>query len=341
LGLSATRARWTAAALVVLLAAAFGGAMLFAAHEHEARDAFADSDPPPDLPDRFYPPQGWSWGLVALGDGLERRYGVGAPATVAQAQILILPDYGETAETWFETARDLTGAGFTVWVLEGAGQGGSARLAGRRDLGHVTGFDGDVAAVRAFSETVIRPGPRRPLVLLGEGVGALVAARAVEAGLRPAVVILSAPDCATPPSYDALRFVGLGETRAGSGKAWSRDSPDDSAAHRTHDAWRGAVTHHWQLANPDLRMGGPSVAWNAALDQLHSHTAGHTPLPVPTVSLNGACLEPLASTRIVIPGAGPALELEDDAHRASWLRPIEVAAHQASQAQKSAAAHAP
>ncbi len=93
---------------------------------------------------------------------------------------MILPDYGESAETWFETIRQLTAAGETVWVLEGVGEGGSGRLTGRRDLGELTSFDPDVAATDAMIDLVIRPTPQRPLLLLGEGVGAVVArARAV------------------------------------------------------------------------------------------------------------------------------------------------------------------
>ncbi len=78
------------------------------------------------MAERFYPPENWAWGLIEVGDAPAQRYGVAAPAVTARADVLILPDAGETAETWFETARDLTASGYAVWVLEGcAGQGGS------------------------------------------------------------------------------------------------------------------------------------------------------------------------------------------------------------------------
>src|SRR5665213_1874731 len=89
------------------------------------RSPFADSRMPPDLAERFYPPEGWAWGFVKVGDAPAQLYGVAAPAGAPRGDILILADYGELAETWFETARDLNRRGYAVWILEGAGQGGS------------------------------------------------------------------------------------------------------------------------------------------------------------------------------------------------------------------------
>jgi lysophospholipase len=56
------------------------------------RDAFLDSRPPPGLAQRFYPPAGWAWGLIQLGDGPAQRYGVSGPAGAPRAEVLILPD---------------------------------------------------------------------------------------------------------------------------------------------------------------------------------------------------------------------------------------------------------
>src|SRR5450432_3019684 len=101
------------------------------------RSPFADSRTPPGLAERFYPPEGWAWGYVKVGDAPAQRYGVAAGAGVRHADILILTDYGEIAETWFETARDLNRRGYAVWILDGAGQGGSGRLVPPHDLGYV------------------------------------------------------------------------------------------------------------------------------------------------------------------------------------------------------------
>jgi lysophospholipase len=336
-----TRARiLTAVALALVVAAVVFVVMGLTGHV--GSDAFIDSRPPPDLAERFYPPENWAWGELQPEGGVAQRYGVSAPAVAPRADILILPDYGESAETWFETTRDLGGAGFTVWVLEGVGQGGSARIGGPRDLGELKRFDGDLAGVRGMIDSVIRPTRERPLVIVGQGVGALVAARVAETGPAPAALVLSAPRCGPATPAGALVYLGLGAFRAPGGDAWNRAGPDDFATHRTHDRWRGAVTHAWQIANPDLRLGGPSLDWQAAFGRLqHDAEAGAARLSGPILLIdNGgpsACLAPPVTVRRSLAGAGPALELEDDHWRAGWLAAVEAF----TQAQARLPAHGP
>jgi lysophospholipase len=330
----------TAIALALVVAAIVFVVMSLTGHVGSA--AFIDSRPPPDLAERFYPPENWAWGELQHDGGTAQRYGVSAPAVAPRADILILPDYGESAETWFETAHDLNGAGFDVWVLEGVGQGGSARIGGPRDLGELKRFDGDLAGVRGMIDTVIRPTKDRPLVIVGQGVGALLAARVVEIGPVTAGLVLSAPRCAPATPAGALVYLGLGAFRAPGGDTWNRTGPDDLAAQRTHDRWRGAVTHAWQSANPDLRLGGPSLDWQAAVGRLqHDAEAGATHLSGPVLLIdNGgpsACLASPAAVRRSLAGAGPALELEDDRWRAPWLAAIEAFA----QARATLPAHGP
>jgi len=258
-----------------------------------------------------------------------QRYGVAGPASAPRADVLILPDYGESAETWFETARDMTAAGDAVWVLEGVGAGGSARLTARRDLGELKSFDPDVAAVKGMIHTVIRPTPDRPLVVLGQGVGALVAARAIETGAAPAGLILSGPRCKAGLAGGALVFLGLGVFRAPGGDAWTRAGPDDFAQRRTHDRWRGAVTHAWQLANPDLRLGGESLDWQAALVDLQTRTEpAAARIAVPTLLFDAdhgpPCLVPAHTDRRALTGADPAFELEDGRWRGLWLSSVQA-----------------
>lgn len=323
------KGRLIAAAAIALLVAAVVVATVLTVKRFSS-DAFIESAPPPGLAERFYPPEGWAWGELQVGDGPVQRYGVGAPAVVAKADVLILPDYGESAETWFETARDLEAAGATVWVLDGVGQGGSGRLTAQRDLGELHSFAPDVAATKAMIDLVVRPVPGRPLILLGQGVGSLVAARAVETGAAPDALVLSAPACARATPAGTLVLIGLGSFRALGGAAWSRGGADDFAARRTHDPWRGAVTHAWQVANPDLRIGGPSLDWEAALNDLKGAALGdQADLKTPTLVLatdhTGDCLAPSGADRQTIAGADEALELEADPQRGAWLGAVKQA----------------
>ena len=245
------RRRLPAVALICLLAAP-----LVACRDEGARAPFADSRTPPSLETRFQPPPGWAWGYVTIGEDLVQRYGVSAPRGAPRGQLLILPGYGESAETWFETARDLNDRGYTVWILERQGQGGSERATRRRDLGHATSFEPDVAATRAMVDAVIRPVPangrrRDPFVILASADGGLVALQALEAGLRADAAILSSPafDLAKPPraKADLVRIsrwaqrLKLGAMRYPGQTGWKREGPDAFAEGLTHEIGRAHV----------------------------------------------------------------------------------------------------
>lgn len=260
---------------LILLLTGCGGA--------DERAPFAESRIPPSLGPGFWPPEGWAWGLIKVGDAPAQRYGVSGPTGTPRANILILTGYGETAEVWFETARDLNAAGYSVWVLERAGQGGSERYAGPRDLIHVPSFDGDIASVKALARTIVQGAPETPLAIVGYDVGALVALSAVQSGAPARSLVLESPDLepdggpAALPGW--LLKIGLGRIPAGWGQGWNREGPDAFKAGLTRDLLRGGVQKAWQTANPDLRMGGRTLGWNAAF-KATSKTAGENLNPL-------------------------------------------------------------
>jgi len=320
--------------------------------DEAVRAPFAESRTPPSLDVRFEPPVGWAWGYVKVGDDLVQRYGVSAPAGVARGQILILPGYGETAEGWFETARDLNGRGYVVWILERQGQGGSERATPWRDLGHVSSFAPDVTATRAMVKAVIRPanggaGGHDPFAILGAGDGGLVALRAFEEGLQADTLILSSPNFdlgdlpgAKPELVRIARWargLHLGFMRYPGQTGWKRDGQDGFGSKLTHDRTRGAVQQAWRLANPDLRMGAPSLAWYAGFyDAVDATGRDLKRVQTPVVMLTaGEDVKALPGPQSTVCGALPrcvetrygkarhALHLETDSVRSPWLERVD------------------
>lgn len=311
-----------------------------------SRAPFADTRTPPALGARFYPPQGWAWGFIRSGEGLTQRYGVAAPPVTSRATILILTGYGESAEAWFETVSNLTVRGFTVWVLERQGQGGSERSTPWRDLGHADSFDPDVALVRAMVNGVIRPGPSAPLVLIGHSEGGLVGLRAAQKGVAMDGLVLSSPAFGLntlPRSRaefakftPAMRFLRLGWIRTPDQTGWRREGPDGFQSGLTHDAERGKVQAAWMLANPDLRMGGRSLGWFAAFfDSSEAAAQDVRRTAVPTLLLDAGkdrmvtagpqvrlCKAMADCSERRFPDAGHDLHLESDAVRQAWLTAI-------------------
>jgi lysophospholipase len=339
--------------LPVLASALLLALPLFACGDEGVRAPFAESRTPPSLDVRFQPPPGWAWGYVKVGEDLVQRYGVSAPSNAPRGQILILPGYGESAEGWFETARDLNGRGYTVWILERQGQGGSERASPWRDLGHVTSFAPDVTATKAMVKAVIRPNGgvngRDPFVILGHGDGGLVALRALEEGLQADTVILSSPNfvVADPPRAKTeliriarwARGLKLGFVRYPGQSGWKRDAADGVAAKLTHDRARGTVQQAWELANPDLRMGSPSLAWYAAFYDAVDAVGGDLKrVDTPILMLDAgqdvkALPQPQSTVCAALPRcrearyltARHALHLETDSIRTPWLEAIDQA----------------
>lgn len=302
---------------------------LVACGPEDARAPFAESRLPPSLSARFYPPEGWAWGYVGVGEGPLQRYGVASTHRVPTAIVVIVPGYGETAETWFETASDLIGQGCTVWILDRAGQGGSGRYASPRDLGFVPSFEREVSALRELVRVVIKPPPNARLVLVSHADGAVVALAALRSGLRADALVAGSPALASPPPTRLLGAVRKPDARPTGWRAWDRDAPDDHAAKRTHDPYRGAVTKAWMTANPDLRLAGPAIGWIKAYE-VASRTlkSGAAQLRAPVLMI---APEARAATlcrqapdcRIeALPGARAALHLEADRWRAPWLKSV-------------------
>lgn len=320
------RARF--AALLLLL--------LAACNREGATGPFAESRTPPDLGPRFFTPESWAWGYVQVGDKPVQRYGVASTWRAPRASLVILPGYGESAETWFETVRALTRQGYTVWVLDRAGQGGSGRYALPRDLGYAPSFDPDVAALTSLVRVVIRPRPGTPLIVIAAADGAVVALRATERGLRIDGLILSSPKLA-PTATEPLKGLaahipGLDRLPERGWRSWSRDDPSDWTRGLTHDPWRGGVTKAWQTANPDLRMSSPSLGWRRAFAQATSAaTKDAQSVSAPVVLITAGTPEPrlaalckaITDCRTApIPDARLALHLEADAWRTPWLATI-------------------
>jgi lysophospholipase len=179
--------------------------------------------------------------------------------------------------------------------------------------------------------------PGAPLIARASGDGAVPALRAVETGTPVDALVLSSPRLgsgvtALSPVQALARRVGLGRLPAPGRRAWRRDGPDDAALGLTHDRWRARVRGAWELANPDLRVSGQSLGWRAAYAEaghLALRDASQVQAPVLLLRPDGPGREaddlcrrlPRCEARRIA-GARPALPLEADAWRRTWLDAI-------------------
>lgn len=240
------------------------------------REALTDSRNPPGLAPRFLAPEGWAWGFVDPQGLPQVRYGVSAPVgRRATAQVVIVPSALQPAETWFETARELNAAGYAVWSVERPGLGGSGRYVRPHDLAHSRGVEAEAQVITAVTAAVIRPAGDVPLILLATGDAAPAARRAVEMGAPVDALVLSAPvePAGRPGALPRWgQRLGLGALPSSDWRPWSRETTPATG----DDPWRSKTASAWMLANPDLRLSGTSLGWQAR----RSKAGGQPDVPV-------------------------------------------------------------
>jgi lysophospholipase len=252
------------------------------------------------------PADGAAFWITAT-DGVRLRLGLwnrdGARGTV-----LLFPGRTECVEKYGRTAGDLAGLGFATLTIDWRGQGLAERLLPNPRLGHVGDFadyQKDVAAMLAFARTQNLP---EPFWLLAHSMGGCLGLRSLFEGLPVKAAVFSAPMWGITITPPVMRAVAWGLTAlAGPLGMAGRIAPG-----QTEDSF--IVTGGFQgntltsdpdmwdymraqlVAQPDLTLGGPTLAWlGGALREMRRLAA----LPSPALP----CLTFLGSDeQIVDPG---------------------------------------
>lgn len=102
----------------------------------------------------------------------------------AHASVLVLPGYSENQEKYAEVAYDLYQAGYSVFILDPRGQGGSGHLLADLQKAHIDEFENFIKDLKAFYRTAfaLRTGTQKPepRFLLAHSMAGLIAARYLE-----------------------------------------------------------------------------------------------------------------------------------------------------------------
>lgn len=224
-----------------------------------------------DLPGNPRPAHGAPAFMTAR-DGLRLRYAIFEPDARPHAgTIVVLTGRNETIEKYFETIRDLNAQGLAVAIMDWRGQGGSGRLLGDPDRGHVGRFDDYVADLDQFFSSVVLPDCRGPHFLLAHSTGALIALLAsphLANRVRRMVLIAPflAPAGLSVSLATARRIIGLlywsglGRMYAYGG-AKPKTPPSFATNRLTTDARRFARNVGLATTHPPLGLGGPTVSW--------------------------------------------------------------------------------
>lgn len=221
-------------------------------------------------------PQGWQWGKIDTPQKRRLHYGALCTASAPNAHILYVEGLSEFTQKTFELARDMAGENCHFYVLDRFGQGYSGRYLSDRFKQHSNGFTDDVKDLAAFKKTVIDPQnpDGKPVILLGHSTGGLISLMALHD--RPDIfdgAVLTAPLFGI--HHNAVRgrealfarmpgIRALTEMYIPGGTDWvPRTDPRHPLAPEdfSSDPVRNTIQDYWQIKDPALRTGSPTMGW--------------------------------------------------------------------------------
>ncbi len=301
----------------------------------------------PPLPPRFLSPSGLRWGQFRATDGASLRW-AHLPAAEPHLSCVLLGGYAEFAEKYFETMVDLHARGMNVWFLDWRGQGGSQRPDHDATRPLARDFDRDAADLAEFTNTMLSAPTRRIVVAHSMGAAISILALAQYPRLFDAAA-LSAPMLRIATGnipYAVASFFAAAGTKLGFGAAfapgrgpWRNDPQIAANSVCSHDPLRASLEQAWFVAQPRLRLDGPTYGWVDSAIKLSARLAPpellrRVDVPVligcpgddafvdPAAEERAAKILP-ACTLIHFEGARHELFLEADHIRNAWLEAID------------------
>lgn len=282
--------------------------------------------------------ENYTRGAFQGGGGLTLRYAA-RQIPNPQGTLLLVKGRTEFLAKYAELLYDLRDLPLSIYILDLRGQGASDRVLADREKGHVDDFQDYVEDLSILIDTVIKPEPTMPLVMLTHSLGGTVAA--LYANSHPDRVrglILCAPMLAIktkPFPVSIARLLAKGATFLGFGTSYvPGGGPYDPATpfaanDVTHSEPRFSLSQRLLAASPADALGSPTYGWVhqafAGMDRL---ALDHRRLTMPVLLLQAGedtvvdstpqaafCADLPVCTLIPLPGARHEVLMEKDAIR--------------------------
>ena len=127
--------------------------------------------------DRFFQPAGWDEKTFTAADGVTLRYGHARPPGMSDADIkgtvVMTTGYGDYIESYYDTIHDYLARGYDVWIMDWAGQGGSARRGAGALAEKAFGVADHVAHLHQLRHQIVAPQAiaGKPVILSSHSLG--------------------------------------------------------------------------------------------------------------------------------------------------------------------------
>ena len=264
--------------------------------------------------------------------------------------IIIATGQSEFIESYFELVRDLNRRGFSVWIMDWKGQGGSNHSL--EDNSRATNdFKGDQRDLRQFILEIVVNTSGAPTILLAHSMGGHIALRMLEQDSDAVdIAILTAPMITVKTgSYPHSISAHLADTVSNFGFGWwyvpghSAWAPNPNYKHtdnqNTSDPIRSLLKEYWRYNEAHTRKSyGVTFDWfknysksrtfllkDSTLSKIHTEILMTIPLVDVLVSPEDslhACSKISSCTHITYNNSRHEIYLESDDIRDTWLRNI-------------------
>lgn len=233
------------------------------------------------IPAAFQQPVGYTIDKFKNADGLMIRYGHLAAAGEKKGTIVQVGGKSEFLEKYYELHGELSAAGYDVWTMDWAGQGGSDRYLADKAKSHAIAYEHRIADFHQLVTTIVKPDTTKPVILMAHSMGGNLSFRYLQ--MHPGTftkAVMTAPFVGFIKSdlpEPVMRFVARAAHLIGFSESYFPGSgpyvfdptrkPEDSKV--SSDPLRYSLLEDWFIANPELVTGGPTFGWGvAALDSV-------------------------------------------------------------------------
>ncbi len=125
--------------------------------------------------DHFFQPIGWQEKTFTAQDGVDLRYGMVMPRGPAKGSIVITTGYGDCIEHYFDTIQSYLSRDYAVFIMDWAGQGGSAKKGSSPAASRAFGIGDHVAHLHEFRHSIVAAHGPEPVILSTHSLGGQVA----------------------------------------------------------------------------------------------------------------------------------------------------------------------
>jgi lysophospholipase len=263
--------------------------------------------------------------------------------------VVICPGFREVIEKYFEVTKEMAGLGFSVWIMDWHGQGGSDRfLDDNPQKMYNEGYEEHIDTLRQFASEVVQTASGR-VFLLAHSMGAHIGLRCMKE--HPGIfdkAVMTSPmfDIKTPGFvrpvarviiYWANRLHWLKKYAPG-GRDWSARDEMFAGNIKTSDPTRFRAVAEIMSEKPELKMGLPTYGWvfhtfescnilnkESYLKEIKTPVlmgiAGDDQIVESGAEVRACKLMP-ACTAVEIPQARHEIWMERDDLRAPWLAQV-------------------